>query len=191
MISTIEGKVIFIKPNELIINVHGMGFNLHVTDSIVEKSIVGNDLFLFTHLVVREDALTLYGFNNLEEKELFLMLLGVNGVGPRAALAILNSLSVDNIRKAVINEKPEIFSRVPGIGNKTAQKIILHLEGKIAGEPEMGDYITMDSDAMVLEALTGLGYSVVEAQAALQSIPKDTPDEISERIRAALNYFSQ
>ena len=145
---------------------------------------------LQTHLVVREDLLALYGFESSDEKQLFLQLLGVDGVGPKLALSIISNLSIDNIRRAVLNEQPEFFSRVPGVGKKTAQKILIHMQGKIVGglEGEISHRISQVED-QVLEALVGLGYSIVEAQSAIQSIPRDTPDTVEDKLRTVLQYF--
>ena len=140
---------------------------------------------------MREDALTLYGFENRDEREIFVLLLQVNGVGPKLALTVLSTLSPDAVRRAIFHEQPEVFNRVPGVGKKTAQKILLQLQDRIpavAGMEPMPAFSDVDTE--VLSALTALGYSVVEAQAALQSIPRDTPQDIELRLRAALQYFS-
>jgi Holliday junction DNA helicase RuvA len=120
------------------------------------------------------------------------LLLGVNGIGPRTALAILSVLSTDAIRRAVVSEQSDVFSRVPGVGKKTAQKILLHLQGRISAEAIAGftSAIT-EIETEVLAALTNLGYSVVEAQTAIQAIPRDTPQDIEARLRLALQYFSK
>ncbi|MBZ0309991.1 MAG: Holliday junction branch migration protein RuvA, partial [Anaerolineae bacterium] len=147
---------------------------------------------LFTTLIVREDALTLYGFPDAQEREIFEILLKVNGVGPRLAVAILNTLSIDQLRGAVSRETPEILTRVPGIGKKTAQKIVLELKDKIGWKLglDAAPIITSDVDSDVLATLTALGYSIVEAQSAIQSIPRDAPEDIEERVRLALLYFT-
>ena len=119
------------------------------------------------------------------------MLNGVSGIGPRLALAALSTLNPDAIRRAVFHEQPEVFSRVPGIGKKTAEKVVFHLKDRITGVDDLSPLVSMaDSDTETLEALVALGYSVVEAQAALQSIPKDAPEDVEERLRLALQYFS-
>ena len=124
-------------------------------------------------------------------KELFLQLTRVNGVGPRLALAVLSTLNPDAIRRAIFNEQSDVFSGVPGIGKKTAQKMLLHLQDRIKAVDGLEPVAAMDdSDTQVLEALVALGYSVVEAQAALQSIPRDAPQDVETRIRLALRYFS-
>ena len=99
-------------------------------------------------------------------------------------------MSVGLIRKAVISEEADLFTRVPGVGKKTAQSIVLHLQGKISGDVILRDSSTREMDTDVIDALTGLGYSVVEAQSALQTIPKDAPKDLEARIRLALQYFS-
>jgi Holliday junction DNA helicase RuvA len=142
-------------------------------------------------LVVRQEALSLYGFETREERELFLLLLSVDGIGPKSALAVLSTLSPDAIRRAIFHEQPEVFTRVPGVGKKTAQKILLQLQDRIPAISGLGPVSAIsDVDTEVLGALTALGYSVVEAQSALQSIPRETPQEVEARLRAALQYFA-
>lgn len=190
MISLIRGLVAGRGDDCLIIQVGGVGLRVYVSPALLLQANVGSDVSLHTHLVVREDSLTLYGFLSEEERDLYVLLLGADGVGPRISLNILSTLSVDAIRRAVLAEQPDIFSRVSGVGRKTAQKILLHLQGKIKGEVS-GELIRqMDADSEVLEALVGLGYSVVEAQAAIQSIPKETSQDVETRLRIALQYFS-
>ncbi len=191
MIASIHGETIKIDADGLVLNISGMGFKVLVPDATRMKTNPGDRIFLFTHLIVREELLALYGFETEDERDIFVQLLGVNGVGPRIALAMLSSLTVDTIRKAVLSEQPALLSRVPGVGNKTAQKIILYLQGKIHAEPGLMETMSIkDMDGEVIEALTGLGYSVIEAQAALQSIPKGTPEDLETRLRLALQYFS-
>jgi Holliday junction DNA helicase RuvA len=117
--------------------------------------------------------------------------LGVNGVGPRLALAGLSTLNPDTIRRAVFTEQADIFNQIPGVGKKTALKIMLHLQDKVKPVEGFEPIAAMDdTDTQVLEALVVLGYSVVEAQAALQAIPKDAPEDVETRIVLALQYFS-
>ncbi len=145
-----------------------------------------------TYLAVKEDSLTLFGFDLTETRDLFLMLLSVNGVGPRIALNILSSISVDALRRAVVNEQPEVFARVSGVGKKTAQKILIQLQDKItetSGLERISRLSDVDTD--LIAALTTLGYSIVESQSAVQSIPRDTPPDLETRMRIALQYFSR
>jgi Holliday junction DNA helicase RuvA len=190
MIASLEGIVSQILDDSLVINVGGVGFRVFVPKNVCKEAELFKSRSFFTHLVVREESLTLFGFETSEECDLFVLLLSANGVGPRTGLAILSSMSVGLIRKAVMADEADLFTRVPGVGKKTAQSIVLQLQGKIKGElPEM-DRATRDVDSEVLDALTGLGYSIVEAQAAIQMIAKDAPKDLETRVRLALQYFS-
>jgi len=190
MIASVNGEVIGSDSESLVVSVGGIGLRVYVTPAVRSQYRPGERIHLHTHLAVREDALTLYGFEREDERSFFLLLLGVNGVGPRMALGILSVLSVDAIRRAVQNEQPELFGRVPGVGKKTGQKIILHLQGKVGEGMALEGLPITDVDTEVMEALTALGYSVVEAQAAIQSIPRETSQDVETRLRTALQYFS-
>lgn len=190
MIAYLEGTVIGLGENSLVVSLNGLGLLVSVPAPLRARFREGDRAELHTHLVVREDLLALYGFETAQERDFFLLLLGVNGVGPRIALSILSILSVDAIRRAVLSEQSEVFSRVPGVGKKNAQKILLHLQGKVKGEGDLSGYAITDTDESVLEALTALGYSVVEAQAALQAIGKNADADVEVRLRLALQYFN-
>jgi Holliday junction DNA helicase RuvA len=191
MIASLSGRIQEINTDSLIIDISGVGFQVSVPAPLRDRLKPGETVFLYTYLVVREDALSLYGFDTKEGRDFFVLLLGVNGVGPRLSLAILSTLSPDAIRRAVFHDQADVFSRVPGIGKKTAQKIMLHLQDRIPMEAGLERVAAFsDVDTEILGALTSLGYSVVEAQAALQSIPRDTPQEVEQRLRAALQYFT-
>lgn len=189
MIATLEGQVAH-KDNEyIIIVVGGVGLEVFAPRTTIEK-IKSDRAFLYTRLIVREDSLTLYGFTTESERDLFDTFIKISGVGPKLAITMLSSLSLDNIRNAVINERPEILTRVPGIGKKTAQKILFELKDKISvGLDAMpaADFDNINAD--VMEALTALGYSIVEAQMAVQSIPSDTPENVEQRVLIALQYL--
>ncbi len=192
MIASISGEVLEIGSDSIVVGVGGIGLKVFVPVSVKEGLRTGETVSLQTQLIVREDLLALYGFQEPEGREFFNLLLGVNGVGPRIALGILSVLSLDAIRRAVVNEQAEVFARVPGVGRKTAQKILLHLQGRIgagAGPFEAVSTLT-DVETEIIGALTTLGYSVVEAQAALQAIPRDAPLDVETRLRLALQYFS-
>lgn len=190
MIAFIQGEIIALGDDTLVVRVSGLGFRVFVPAVLRKGAALNDQVSLYTHLVVREDLLALYGFETEEECSFFNLLLGVNGVGPRIALSILSALTVDTIRRAVLSEQSEVFARVSGVGKKTAQKIILHLQGRVGGGAFEAGMPGLDVDTEVLEALTGLGYSVVEAQAALQSIPRDAPHDLETRLRLALQYFT-
>jgi holliday junction DNA helicase RuvA len=192
MIATLHGEIQHKEDNALIVSVGGVGLRVFAPKSLVESLQVGEKTFLFTHLVVRETELSLYGFETAEERELFLTLLGVDGVGPRVALSVLATLSLDAVQRAVFSEEPELLSRVPGVGKKTAQKIVLYLQDRLKPTDTLGRVASMsDADSEVLAALTALGYSVVEAQTAIQSIPKEISGDVEERLRVALGYFNR
>ncbi len=191
MIASLSGRVADLFTDSVVVEVGGIGVRVFVPDPLRAQLRVGERVHFHTHLAVREDSLTLYGFTTAEERDFFTMLMGVNGVGPRLALAGLSTLNPDSIRRAVLSEQAEVFSRIPGIGKKTAQKILLHLQDKVKAVEGFEPIAAMDdTDTQVLEALVALGYSVVEAQAALQAIPKDAPEDVGIRIRLALQYFS-
>ncbi len=190
MIASIEGRISTSGKDYMIVAVGGIGYKVFVPHSAFEH-VVDERVFLHTLLIVREDSLTLYGFGTAAEREVFETLIAVNGVGPRIALAILSTLSIDNLRNAVMSDRAEILTRVPGIGKKTAQKILLEIKDKIA----VGlDAVPVDSfadsiNSDVMDTLIALGYSIVEAQTAIQSLPSDAPKDVEERVRLALQYF--
>jgi len=192
VIASIQGKIIQKGVDYLVVNLNGLGIQVFTTKETCETANIGDIKFFHSQLIVREDSLTLFGFESEIEREYFILLLGVNGVGTRLALSIISTLSIDAINRAVGAEQFEVFARVSGVGKKTAQKIAIHLQGKINID---SDFIGLkssyqDVDLEILQALTSLGYSVVEAQSALQYIPKDAPKDIEERLRIALQYFS-
>ena len=189
MIATLEGRVAHKDTDHLIIVVGGVGIEVFAPRTTIEK-MDSERAFLYTRLIVREDSLTLYGFSSESERNLFDTFIKINGVGPKLAITMLSSLSIDHIRNAVISENPEILTRVPGIGKKTAQKILFELKDKISvGLDAMpaSDFNNINAD--VMDALTGLGYSIIEAQSAIQSIPVDAPDNVEHRVLLALQYL--
>jgi len=191
MIASIAGEISEILEGQLVINISGIGLLVNVTEESCLSSRPGMKRVFHSYLVVREDQLALYGFETTEERDLFVHLIGVAGIGPKTGLAILSTLTPDLIRRAVTSDQPEIFTRVSGVGKKTAQKIILDLQGKITPPDALESASRMDDlDTEVMEALTTLGYSIVEAQAALQSVSKDDADDVEARLRKALQYFS-
>jgi len=189
MIASISGKVIQLTKETVIMDINGLGFEVFVPKPLLSETEAGDLLYLYTYMLVREDNISLYGFTSLEEKQLFLQFLAVGGIGPKLSLSILSSLSIDNIRSAILSEKPDYFSRVPGIGKKTAQKIIIQMQGKLPDSDGLAIRSITDVDDAVVDALISLGYSVVEAQTALQTIPKNTPDDAETKLRVALQYF--
>jgi Holliday junction DNA helicase RuvA len=192
MIATLRGEVTQIEEHAVVVETGGVGLRIFVPSPFQEGMKIGEPVFLYTHLVVREDALTLYGFETTAERDLFILLLGVDGVGPKVALSALSTLSIDAVQRAVFTEQPELLATVPGVGKKTAQKIVLYLGDRLKPDEALEPVAAMsETDSEVLAALTALGYSVVESQAAIQSVPKEAPDDVEERLRLALQYFQK
>lgn len=191
MIARLSGHVAAMGEDHLVVMVGGIGFHVHVPTTVLDQiDGRGKPVELVTHLHVRENDLSLYGFLTTEDLSLFELLLGVSGVGPKVALATLGTISPQVLRQAVAQEKPKLLSRVPGIGPKTAQAIIFHLRDKLAAPSGEAARLMTDEDAEVISALTALGFSVVEAQTALQNLPRDEEMSVEERIRGALTYLA-
>ncbi len=194
MLVQVRGIVEAIGKDWVRLDVNGLGLQVYVPPSVLARARVGEPLALHTALLARIEGhaltFTLYGFADEEERELFEQLLTVNGVGPRAALALLG-LSAPALRAAIAQEQVEVLRRVPGIGPKTARTIILHLKERIGAAPAPGAPSPRADEAEILAALTALGYSVVEAQAALAQVPPDPNLPLEEKIRIALRYFAR
>lgn len=190
MIASIQGKVASTGRDHVVLVTGGIGYKIFAPYPTLERIDSSGETFLHTVLIVREDSMTLFGFATTVEREVFDILLAVNGVGPKLALAILSTLSIDNLRNAVISERSDVLTRVPGIGKKTAQKILIDLKDKLkigldAAPVDAFDDVNSD----VLDALIVLGYSIVEAQTAIQALPMDAPQTVEDRVRLALQYF--
>lgn len=190
LIDSVTGEVTRVDKDAVVISVGGIGLRALVPRSVQEVATVGHMMTIHTNLVLREDSITLYGFVSEEERALFNTLTLVNGVGPKMGLSILSTLSVEQLRAAVVRDEASILTRVPGVGKKTAEKIVFELKGKMGDTVLQGLTVVDDIDTDVLSALTSLGYSVVEAQTAIQSIPRDAPRDVESRVMAALQYFS-
>jgi holliday junction DNA helicase RuvA len=196
MIRQVRGTVAAVGKSFFVIDVGGsgggIGLRVFVPEPTLARFRAESQITLHTYLQVRESDLSLYGFENAEELAVFELLLGVSGVGPKVALATLSTLTPDALRRAVSNKEPGIVARAPGVGKRTAEKIVLELQGKLAGTGDdlSGLASAMDADSEVIEALTGLGYSVVQAQRAVQQIPADVVG-VEERLRVALSGFGE
>jgi Holliday junction DNA helicase RuvA len=183
MIARLRGKNAGVTPAGLVLDVNGVGYLVQPSASVLRRG--GAELTVETYLHVREDALQLYGFGSAEERDLFVHLLSVNGVGPKVALAIVSSSTPAELRRAIALEDTARFEAIPGIGKKTAQRVVLELKEKLgaaADVPEPGR--GSSGDLVARDALVELGYTVVEAEAALASIDRDLPAQ--ERVRLAL-----
>jgi holliday junction DNA helicase RuvA len=192
MIASVSGTIQKIGKDNLIIGVGGVGVRVFVPRSVLEDvGGVGRRLSLHTHLIVREAELSLYGFEVEEELQLFEVLLGVSGVGPKVALAILGALSPELLKSAIVREEAAVLQRVPGIGKKTAERIMFHLRDKLdLTSPATAAPLVGDVDADVIDFLTGLGFSIIEAQTALQKLPREVKG-VDERVQLALQYLDQ
>ena len=193
MIASVRGVVLAIETGYLVIEIGGMGVRVAVPESILDETVaIGVELQLWTHLLLRQDYLALYGFVDNEQLHTFDLLLGAPGVGPKLAMAIVSYMSVEGLRHAITSDQPELLSRVPGVGIKTARKISFYLKDKIDDKQlsdEGGTFNTVDAE--LLEALTTLGYSVVEAQNAIRDIDVDSSVYLEDRIVLALRYLSK
>jgi Holliday junction DNA helicase RuvA len=191
MISKISGVLWDAGDGYVVIRASGIGYQVHVPSDVLEQ-IRGLEqpVELFTHFYVRENRLALYGFLTKEKRALFELLLDISGVGPSVALSLLSSLSPDALRQAVLQDEPGLLTRVPGIGSKTARKIIFHLKDKVIPAEGRAAPLLTDADTEVIAALTELGFSLVEAQSALQNLPRDDDLSVEERIRLALSSLA-
>jgi Holliday junction DNA helicase RuvA len=192
MIASISGIVNKVGKDHVIVGVGGIGVRVFVPGTVLERiGGSGRTVSLYTHLVVRETELTLYGFESEEDLYLFNVLLDVNGVGPKLGLATLSTLSPDVLKGAIMREEPAVLQRVPGIGKKTAERIMFQLRDKLDLTADVGAMpFISDVDSDVIDVLTSLGFSIVEAQTALQNIPREVT-EIDERVQMALQYLDQ
>jgi len=192
MISSLRGKIEALGGDYAVINVGGVGFQVFIpTSTISNIGSTGSEAKLHTHLHVREDNLTLYGFATPEELTLFQMLINVSGLGPKLALAMLSAMSVEQLSIALAAGSSELLTSIPGIGKKMAHRLILELKDKIAaGLVISAETLPSEGSAEVISALTSLGYSAAEAARAVASLPSETADlPLEEKIKQALGYF--
>jgi Holliday junction DNA helicase RuvA len=191
MIARLRGVVAATGKDFVVVQVGGVGFRVFVPQTCLDNlDGLGQEIMLFTHLHVRENELTLYGYVSEEELTLFRLLLGVSGVGPKVALSILSVLPAERLQAAIAQEDVATLARVPGIGPKTAKKLVFDLKDKVAfaGMPAEPLAVLSEADADLISALTTLGYSVAEVQEAIRSLPRE-PLPLEERVRLALAYF--
>ncbi len=191
MISSLCGKLESLGSDWAIINVGGIGFQVRMpTSTLSTLGPIGKEVKLNTHLHLREDNVTLYGFGSAEELALFQILISVSGVGPKLALSMLSSMSIDQLTMAIASGSTDLLTTIPGIGKKIASRLILELKEKIGA----GWIITpatqvAQENADVLAALTSLGYSAIEATRAVASLPSGNKLSLEEKIKLALQSF--
>jgi Holliday junction DNA helicase RuvA len=180
MIAQLRGKPVASTPEGLILDVGGVGYLVAATPAAVRKASGAGEVTIETYMVVREDALQLYGFAERAERELFVQLLTVNGVGPKVALAIVSGSPAEELRRAIVREDIARFIAIPGIGKKTAERIVLELKEKMGATEStvpVGDLIARD-------ALVELGWTMLDAERALQDVDESLP--VEEQVRLAL-----
>jgi holliday junction DNA helicase RuvA len=178
MIARLRGKPVARTPEGLILDVSGVGYLVNATPSAAAKT--GAEITVETYLHVREDALQLFGFADSGERELFVQLLGVNGVGPKVALAIVSGSRPDELRRAIVREDSARFQAIPGIGKKTAERIVLELKEKVVANADA--FAT--SELTARDALVELGFAPIDADRALSEVDRELP--VEEQIRLAL-----
>ena len=204
MIVGVRGRLEWMGTDSVVLEVGGVSLRVFVPSSLLnDLGEVGTEVKFFTHFYVREEQMALYGFKDQEQLALFEMLLGVAGVGPRAALNVLSNASTEAVQLAIAQSDADFLKKVPGIGAKTASRIILELKGKLvevsgpakvaalAGVSDPKSATAALERMQVIEALSNLGYSTAEVQNALAALPSDQPLSLEEQVLAALRYLGQ
>lgn len=191
MISSLSGTVRHKDLNSLIVDISGVGYKVLVTTETALEAMPSSPIFLWTHLVVRETALELFGFLDKETLDVFELLITISGIGPKSALGILNVATPSMLRQAVASEDTTYLTRVSGIGKKNAEKIVLELKDKlkVTKEDTSTSSVQVRAESDALEALVSLGYSERDAREVLKKVPKET-ESASERVKAALKVLA-
>ena len=197
MIGMLRGTVWEIQAERLVLDVHGTGYLLTVPYGLLAKACPGQELVVYTHVVMREDDIALYGFSSLEEKQLFLEMLSVSGIGPKAAISLLSTFGAIQIESAIVSENLNLLTKVPGIGKKTAQRLILELKEKFKGHvslPMSGESFSTPSlltQSEALQTLLALGFGLDEARQALGLVLKDSGElTTEEQVKKALRILT-
>jgi Holliday junction DNA helicase RuvA len=191
MIATLEGILEYRGQDSVIINVAGMGFRVHVPSSTSSGlGAVKSRVSLYTHLHVREDSISLYGFASSEELTLFKSLISVTGIGAKLALAVLSTLSPEQLVMAITSGDVDLLCQTPGIGKKIASRLVVELRGKLEKEWKEVALPLAPAHADVIAALTGLGYSITEATKAISKLPDWEALTLEEKVRMALQQLA-
>jgi Holliday junction DNA helicase RuvA len=192
MIATLEGILEYRGDDSIIINVGGIGFRLFVpTSTSSQLGAVKGRVSLYTHLHVREDNISLYGFASREELTLFKSLISVTGIGAKLALALLSALRPKQLVMAITTGDIDVLSQTPGIGKKTASRLVVELKGKLEKEWQEAALPVAPERADVMAALTGLGYSVMEAARAISRLPDSEELSLEEKVKMALQQMAR
>jgi holliday junction DNA helicase RuvA len=196
MIASIQGVLEARRAGYVIIRTGGFGIRVFAPTSTLSRlGDAGSEVSLYTHFYVREDGMALYGFSSEEDRDAFEQLIGISGVGPKIALALLSMMDAQTFYKAIADEDQQRLALTPGVGKKLAAKLVLELKGKLPSLVALGGAGAISPagkmQSEVLEALMGLGFSAAEAQAALSKIPQDRPMTLEEQITFALRSFAR
>ncbi|MEW6244144.1 MAG: Holliday junction branch migration protein RuvA [Bacillota bacterium] len=198
MIAMLKGTVDHLGPDYLVLFVSGVGYRVFITTALRSRLKAGTEVTLHTHLHVKEDSLTLYGFEDQAELQLFSLLISVSGVGPRLALNVLSCLTPDEFRKALVFEESRVLQRVPGIGKKGAERILLELKDRVTGSAReavrgaQGAPAPPGPSGEAMMALLALGYSRAEAAAALErALPEAGAEKTDELVKLCLKILAR
>jgi len=193
MIASLQGIIDAVGTDYMIVNVNGVGFKVGVPTSVLsDLGVVGREVKLYTHLHVREDEMSLYGFGSLDELRLFDTLITVSGLGPKTAMGMLSAMSADQLAMAIASGSTEILTTIPGIGKKTADRLVLELKDKVGGvmiSSPAGRAAQENAD--VITALVSLGYSMNEATRAVGSFPAGQKLALEDKLKLALQYLGK
>ncbi len=190
MIASLHGKLESLGTEWAVINVGGIGFQVYMpTSTLSTLSTIGEEVKLYTHLHLKEDNATLYGFASADELGLFQTLITVSGLGPKLALAMLSAMTVEKLTMAIASGSTDLLTVVPGIGKKVANRLILELKDKIGAGWITTPAALAEENTDVLAALTSLGYSVSEANRAVATLPPSSDLSLEEKLKQALGYF--
>ncbi|HYB01904.1 MAG TPA: Holliday junction branch migration protein RuvA [Ktedonobacteraceae bacterium] len=196
MIASVQGTLEARRAGHVIVRVGGFGIRVFTpTTTLSRLGEVGSDVSLYTHFYVREDGMALYGFSTEEDRDAFERLIGISGVGPKVALALLSMMDAQTFYQAIANEDQQRLALTPGVGKKLAARLVLELKGKLpamgvaASNGALSPSGTLPSE--VIEALMGLGFTATEAQSALSKLPHDRPMTLEEQITFALRSFAR
>ena len=193
MIASLQGVIDAVSKDSLIVNVNGIGFKVSVTTSVLsEMGAVGREVKLYTHFHIREDDMSLFGFSSLDEMRLFETLISVSGLGPKTAMGMLSAMSADQVAMAIASGSVEILTTIPGIGKKTADRLILELKDKVGSvmiSTPAGRAAQENAD--VVGALVSLGYSVQETTRAVNALPTGKKLSLGEKVKLALQYLGK
>ena len=193
MIASIRGTILKRKENYIIVENNGIGYKVFVSETVTADHNINDEVFLYIYQQVREAELSLFGFLDFEEHDLFEKLISVSGIGPKTALGVFAVASLSDIKSAIINQDASLLKKVSGIGAKTADRIVLELKNKVAGligHEGVKSSEEMEANTDAVDALVSLGYQARQAREALKKIDKDIKDS-GEKVRAALKFLTK